>query len=266
MSWMTIGNKNLATFAVTDSNMSTNFKLTIEYDGSAYHGWQRQASEPTIQEEIEKALMTMTGRKVTLTGSGRTDAGVHAYGQVANFVCDTNLTCENFQKGLNSLLPEDIVITACREVPEQFNARYDVKSKIYQYRILNRDLPAAIDRQYAWHIPHQLDLNAMRLAYPHIIGTHDFKAFEGSGSPRAHTSRRVIHANLTDKNDGYLVFEIEGEGFLKFMVRNIVGTLVDVGRSKITPDGFTRILLSKDRNMAGKTAPAHGLFLMQVKY
>lgn len=266
MSWMTIGNKNWVTFAVTDSNRLKNFKLTIEYDGSAYHGWQRQASEPTIQEAIEKALMTMTGRQVTLTGSGRTDAGVHAYGQVANFLGDTKLTCENFQKGLNSLLPEDIVITACLEVPETFNARYDVKSKIYHYRILNRNLPAAIDRQYAWHIPHQLDVSAMHRAYPYIVGTHDFKAFEGSGSPRAHTTRRVIHANLVAQADGYLIFEIEGEGFLKFMVRNIVGTLVDVGRGKITPDDFTRILLSKDRNLAGKTAPAHGLFLMQVKY
>ncbi len=266
MSWTTTGNKNSAIFAVTDSSVIKNFKLTIEYDGSAYHGWQRQPDEPTLQEEIEKALMTMTGRKVTLTGSGRTDAGVHAFGQAANFLCDTNLTCENFQKGLNSLLPKDIVITECMEVPETFNARYDVKSKIYQYRILNRHLPAAIQRQYAWHIPHQLDLNAMHLAYPHIVGTHDFKAFEGAGSPRAHTTRRVIHADLSAENDGYLIFEIEGDGFLRFMVRNIVGTLVDVGLGKITPDDFIRILLSKDRNLAGKTAPAHGLFLVQVKY
>jgi len=266
MQSMMIGNENSPTFAVTDSNMLTNFKLTIEYDGSAYHGWQRQASEPTIQEQIETALTTMTGRKVALRGSGRTDAGVHAYGQVANFLCHTNLTSENFQRGLNSLLPEDIVITACKTVPENFNARFDAVSKIYQYKILNRKLPAAINRQYAWHVPYEMDRNAMQLACRHIIGTHDFKAFEGSGSPRAHTTRRVMRANLAQENDGYLVFEIEGEGFLRFMVRNIVGTLVDVGRGRITPHDFKQIMTSKDRSLAGITAPAHGLFLMQVKY
>jgi len=246
--------------------MPKNFKLTIEYDGSAYHGWQRQAVHPTIQGKIETALKTMTGTQVTLTGSGRTDAGVHAYGQVANFICDTKLTPEIFQKGLNSILPKDIVITACTSVPEEFNARYDAQSKTYHYRILNRRLAAAIGRQYAWHIPQKLDFDAMRRAYPHIIGTHDFKAFEGTGSPRAHTERCVIHADLVEKNDGHLVFEIEGNGFLRFMVRNIVGTLVDVGIGKITSDDFKRILQSKDRTLAGITAPAHGLFLMQVKY
>ncbi|MEE8432669.1 MAG: tRNA pseudouridine(38-40) synthase TruA [Candidatus Desulfatibia sp.] len=247
-------------------NAYKNFKLTIEYDGGAYHGWQRQATEPTIQEEIEKALMTMAGVKVVLTGSGRTDAGVHAYGQVANFLCETTLTHDVFQRGLNSLLPRDIIITACAEVPETFNARYDVKSKTYHYKILNRGLCAAIGRQYSWHIPQKLDLSAMRRACGHIIGTHDFKAFEGTGSPRTHTTRRVIHADLVKDNDGYLIFEIEGEGFLRFMVRNIVGTLVDVGLAKSTPEDFKRIMLSKDRNLAGITAPPCGLYLMQVNY
>lgn len=246
--------------------MMKNFKLTIEYDGSAYHGWQRQSTEPTIQGEIEKALMTMTGKNVTLTGSGRTDAGVHAHGQAANFICDTTLTPEVFQRGLNSLLPADIVVAACTTVPETFNARHDARSKTYHYRILNRRRPAAIGRQYAWHVYRPLDLEAMHLACRHIIGRHDFKAFEGAGSPRAHTTRRVIHADLVEKDEGNLIFEIEGNGFLKFMVRNIVGTLVDVGLAKITADDFKRILLSKDRKLAGVTAPAHGLFLMQVTY
>ena len=256
----------MRTYAVTDFNMLKNFKITIEYDGGAYHGWQRQVSEPTIQEEIEKALMTMTGAKVALKGSGRTDAGVHACAQVANFLCDTNFSHDVFQRGLNSLLPRDIVITACTKVPDSFNARYDAKSKTYHYKILNRRLPAAIGRQYSWHIPQKLDLSAMRRACGHIIGTHDFKAFEGAGSPRAHTTRRVIHADLVKDNDGYLIFEIEGEGFLRFMVRNIVGTLVDVGLAKSTPEDFKRIMLSKDRNLAGITAPSHGLYLMQVNY
>jgi len=246
--------------------MIKNFKITIEYDGSAYHGWQSQATGLTIQDEIEKALMTMTGKRVVLTGSGRTDAGVHAFGQAANFHCDTALDPEVIQRGLNGLMPEDIVITACKQVPDKFHARYDVKSKTYHYRILNRTLPASIFRQYAWHIRKKLDLDAMRSALSHIIGTHDFKAFEGSGSPRANTIRCVMHADLVELEDGYMVFEIEGDGFLRFMVRNIVGTLVDVGLGKITSDDFNRILASKDRKLAGATAPAHGLFLMRVKY
>jgi tRNA pseudouridine38-40 synthase len=246
--------------------MLKNFKITIEYDGTAYHGWQRQADDRTIQGEIEKALMTMTGNKVALTGAGRTDAGVHAFGQVANFHCRTALDPGVFLKGQNSLLPKDIVITRCTQVSVKFHARYDVKSKSYHYRILNRDLPAAIFRQYAWHIRKRLNLDAMLNSLCYIIGTHDFKAFEGTGSPRANTIRSVMHADLENMDDGYLFFKIEGHGFLRFMVRNIVGTLVDVGLGKITPNNFNKILLSKDRNLAGVTAPAHGLFLMQVNY
>jgi len=208
----------------------------------------------------------MTGNKVTVIGSGRTDAGVHAYGQVANFRCNTSLGAEVFQNGLNGLLPEDIVIKSCEPVPEKFHARYEVKSKTYHYRILNRRLPSAIFRQYAWHIRKKLHLNAMRSAFHYIVGRHDFKAFEGSGSPRASTVRSVIDADLVKTDDGYLVLKIEGDGFLKFMVRNIVGTLVDAGLGKITPADVKRILASKDRNLAGITAPAHGLFLMEVKY
>jgi len=243
-----------------------NFKITIEYDGSAYHGWQRQTMDRTIQGEIETALMTMAGNRVALTGSGRTDAGVHAYNQVANFQCETQLTPGVFQKGLNSLLPEDIVITSCEVVPEKFHAQYDAKSKTYHYRILNRPIPVAISRQYAWHIRKELDLDAMRSALRFIVGTHDFKAFEGSGSPRADTIRCIINADLFKTDDGYVVLKIEGDGFLRFMVRNIVGTLVDVGLGKITPDDFKQILVSRDRNLAGITAPAHGLFLMTVRY
>jgi tRNA pseudouridine38-40 synthase len=243
-----------------------NFKITIEYDGSAYHGWQRQAEDRTIQGEIEKALMTMTGDRITVTGSGRTDAGVHALNQTANFRCATSLTPEVFLKGLNSLLPEDIVLISCKVVPETFHARYDVKSKVYHYRILNRWLPVAISRQYAWHIRKKLDVSAMQEAIRWIIGSHDFKAFEGSGSPRASSVRGIINADIVKTDDDYLVLKIEGDGFLKFMVRNIVGTLVDVGLDKITSDDFKQILVSKDRNLAGITAPAHGLFLIEVKY
>lgn len=246
--------------------MMKNFKLIIEYDGSAYHGWQRQKTEPTVQSEIEKALITMTGKRVVLIGSGRTDAGVHASGQVANFRIETGLNPEIFQKGLNSLLPEDIVIRECTQVDTSFHARYDAVSKIYHYRILNRRIPSAICRQYAWFVPKTLDHSAMSCAIDHIIGTHDFKAFEGAGSPRSKTIRCVKKAVLKKNRDGHLIFEIEADGFLRFMVRNIVGTLVDAGLCKITPEDFGNILLSKDRGLAGATAPPHGLFLMEVKY
>jgi len=246
--------------------MKKNFKLIIEYDGSSYHGWQRQKNRKTIQGEIEKAIMTITGKKIALTGSGRTDAGVHAFGQVANFYCDTEISPEVFQRGLNGLMPKDIIIKECNTVDEKFHARYDAKTKTYRYRILNRTIPAAICRQYAWFIKKNLDLDAMQSAILHIIGTNDFKAFEGAGSPRSSTKRRVINAYLQQKEKKYLIFEIEADGFLRFMVRNIVGTLLDVGLCKITPDDFKKILLSKDRNLAGATAPPHGLFLMNVKY
>lgn len=246
--------------------MLKNFKIIIEYDGTSYHGWQKQKNQRTIQEEIEKALLTMTGKKTVLTASGRTDAGVHALGQVANFTCDTVLSPQAFQNGLNSLTKDDIVIISCDIVDENFHSRFDAKSKTYNYRILNRNLPAAINRQYAWFIRKPLDLDAMRHAARNIIGPHDFKAFEGTGSPRSHTTRRVFKAEISEQDNGLIVFEIEADGFLRFMVRNITGTLVDVGLGKITSDDFRKILISKDRSMASATAPPHGLFLMNVKY
>jgi tRNA pseudouridine38-40 synthase len=246
--------------------MIKNFKITIEYDGSGYHGWQRQKNVRTVQEEIEKAVLTVTGQQVSLTGSGRTDAGVHAYAQVANFKCETKLGPQDLLGGLNSLTEEDIVITSCEEVEASFHARYDVKSKTYVYKILNRPNPAAIFRQYAWYVRKKLNLEHMRTAIAHLIGSHDFKAFEGTGSPRSHTTRSVFQASLFEEQDGYLAFEIEADGFLHFMVRNIVGTIVDVGRGKISPDDFKRILRSKDRDQAGVTAPAHALFLKKVSY
>jgi tRNA pseudouridine38-40 synthase len=246
--------------------MLKNFKIIIEYDGTSYHGWQRQQNGHTIQEEIENALFIMTGEKTVLTASGRTDAGVHALGQVANFTFDTNLSAMDFQSGLNSLTRNDIVILSCDIVDENFHSRFSAKSKTYNYRILNRYLPAAINRQYAWHIRKTLDLVSMRRAAGHIIGSHDFKAFEGTGSPRSHTTRRVIKADIITQENGLIIFEIEADGFLRFMVRNIVGTLVDAGLGKMTSDDFKKILLSKDRSIAGATAPPNGLFLMGVKY
>ncbi len=243
-----------------------NFKIVIEYDGTHYHGWQRQKNDRTIQQEIENALTTMTGSRVTLNGSGRTDAGVHALGQVANFLCETDLSAAAFQKGLNSILPDDIVIRDCRRIDESFHARYDAKSKIYRYQILNGRVPPAIGRQYVWFIRRRLDTAAMRSANSHLVGTHDFKSFEGTGSPRPHTTRTIMTADWNEPKDGSLIFQIEADGFLRYMVRNIVGTLVDIGLGKITPAKFSDILASKNRRNASATAPAHGLFLLEVKY
>jgi tRNA pseudouridine38-40 synthase len=243
-----------------------NFKLTIEYDGTHYFGWQRQAVGPTVQAEIERALASMTGSPVTLLGAGRTDAGVHALGQVANFRCDTRLDPEPILKGLNSLLPPDIAIRECLLVPERFHARFDAKSKIYQYRILNRETRSAISRNYAWFIHTPLDVDAMRRAAGHLVGRHNFKAFESTGSPRAHTLRTVLTADWTEKTGPYLTFQVEADGFLRCMVRNIVGTLVAVGRGKLSPADVSAILDSRDRKRAGATAPGRGLFLVEVKY
>jgi len=246
--------------------MPKNFKLVLEYDGSAFHGWQRQKNERTVQGEIEKALQTMTGQKINLCGSGRTDAGVHALGQAASFRCDTRLSADVFLKGINSLVPRDLVVKSCEPVPERFHARFDAGSKTYRYRILNRATPSALFARYCWFISKKLDMDAMRGAVGFIVGEHDFKAFEGSGSPRSSTVRRVMRAELFERDLGMIEFEVEADGFLRFMVRNIVGTLVDVGLSKISPADFEAILFSRDRSRAGITAPPQGLFLVEVKY
>jgi len=242
------------------------FKLTIEYDGSAYHGWQCQKNIPTIQAAIETALATMTGQHARIRGSGRTDAGVHARGQVASFECCTRLDAEAFQHGLNSLLPPDIVICDCRLVDNRFHAQYDAQSKRYRYRIVNQPLPLAIGRQYVWWIRRPLDLDAMQQACACLAGRHDFKAFEGSGSPRRHSLRTIYEAELTRGRHNRIEFYIRGSGFLKFMVRNIVGTLVEIGLGKYPATECQSILNSRDRGRAGQTAPACGLCLLEVFY
>jgi len=246
--------------------MKQNYKLTIEYDGTNYHGWQRQTRDRTIQGAIESALKAMTKEDVVLTGSGRTDAGVHALGQVANFRCAVNLAPQAFQAGLNSLLDNDIVICACELADKSFHARYDAQAKTYRYIILNRPLHQAMGRQYAWHIRKPLNLEAMRHAGIYIMGSHDFKAFEGTGSPRSHTIRNVTRIEWLRKEADFLWFEIEADGFLRYMVRNLVGTFVDVGLGKKSVDDFLTILQSRDRSQASATAPPQGLCLLAVKY
>jgi tRNA pseudouridine38-40 synthase len=242
------------------------FKLVVEYDGSAFHGWQRQKKDRTVQETLETALGVMTREKITLIGSGRTDAGVHALAQTASFRTRTRLSTDAFLNGLNSLLPDDVVIRSCEAMPDGFHARFDVKSKHYRYHILNRGLPPAVCRQFVWHIRKPLDVDAMTRAAAYLTGSHDFKAFEGAGSPRAHTVRTVTTSRLTNTGGGNLIYDIQATGFLRFMVRNIVGTLVEVGLGKMAAETVPDILASRDRSRAGATAPPQGLFLMQVTY
>ena len=242
------------------------FRLIIEYDGSAFHGWQRQKKDRTVQETIEKALAVMTREKVTVIGSGRTDAGVHALGQVASFRIRSRLDAKIFVNGLNSLLPGDVVVRACNPMPDSFHARFDVTSKHYRYHILNRSMAPAIGRQFVWHIRKPLDTAAMSQAAKILIGTHDFKAFEGTGSPRDHTVRTVTDSTVKATGGGNLTYDIKANGFLRYMVRNIAGTLVEVGLGKRSVPDIQEILLSKDRSQAGATAPPHGLFLMDVAY
>ncbi len=243
-----------------------NFKIIIEYDGAAYHGWQIQADKPTIQETLEAALSMMTKERIHVIGSGRTDAGVHALGQVANFHTTAKISARSFQAGLNSLLPDDIVIRSCERVDDAFHARFNAIAKTYQYRIRNRLTPSAIGRQYEWFIRKKLDVAAMQDAARMIIGTHDFKSFESTGSPRESTVRTVSAADVYEGEKGRIFIDVTADGFLKYMVRNIVGTLVEVGLGKLSLENFNHIMKSKDRKTAGSTAPAHGLFLMSVMY
>ncbi|MDJ0784514.1 MAG: tRNA pseudouridine(38-40) synthase TruA [Desulfosarcinaceae bacterium] len=243
-----------------------NFKLMIEYDGGDFHGWQRQAGQRSVQESIEVALTRMTRQKITLIGSGRTDAGVHARGQVANFACRTRLTADAVQRGLNSMLGGAIVIRRCETAAEGFHSRYDATCKTYRYTIRNHPLPRAIGRHYHWHVRAPLDLAPMQTASRYLLGRHDFSAFEGAGSPRQHSVRTLVRAEWRRSREHYLEFFIAADGFLRFMVRNIVGTLVEVGRGKRPPEDIPTLLAMRDRSKAGPTAPPQGLCLLEVAY
>ncbi len=243
-----------------------NIKLLIEYDGTNYQGWQVQPKGPTIQGILEEKLGLLTGEPIQLFGSGRTDSGVHALGQVAHFKTESRMDIRTIQRALNSLVPPDIVIQSVEEVDEGFHARRRSKSKVYEYRILNRNLRSAFHRGYVWHIPQKLNLTEMKKATQSLVGEHDFSAFRSVGTPTRTAVRRVIRAEWKRGRDGFIRFEIEANGFLKQMVRAIIGTLVEVGRGRMNAADLRRILNSKNRKEAGPTAPAQGLFLREVKY
>lgn len=244
-----------------------NIMLVIEYDGTNYLGWQKQPQGPTIQDTLERTLERITGEKVAVIGSGRTDSGVHALGQVANFKTESRLTPLQFQRALNSLLPKDIVIVGAREVEPGFHAQFDAKSKVYVYRILNRPYPSALERFRVWFVPHPLDLEEMKEAFELFRGEHDFRAFALSDKHRkGSTVRRVINTSIYQRKGNVIEIEIEANGFLKGMVRLIVGALSNVGRKRISPKDVKDILESGERSRFVFSAPPWGLFLKEVKY
>ena len=243
-----------------------NIKLLIEYDGTFYNGWQVQPNGLTIQEVIQKKIEVMTQERVILIGSGRTDARAHALGQVANFTTSSRVPVEGFRNGLNSLLPSDIVIKDAREAEEEFHSQFWAKKKTYSYCILNRPVPSAIWRNYSWHLPGPLDVPAMQNAAQCLLGPHDFSSFQGALPDSKDSVREVFRAAWTVKEKDFLCFTIEADGFLKYMVRNIVGTLVEVGKGNISPERFKEILGLRDRTEAGMTAPPQGLFLLEVQF
>jgi tRNA pseudouridine38-40 synthase len=243
-----------------------NIRLLLEYDGTQYHGWQRQADAATIQQTLEEALIRLAGQKVVLIGSGRTDAGVHALGQVANFRIESTIPLKAFQDGLNSILPPDIAVLEAAEVPTEFHARKSARAKTYEYRILNRSRRSPLNRDYAWWIAHPLNLPAMSAAAEALPGEHNFAAFRASGSDNINPVRRVTSAIWREEPGGWLIFTITATGFLRGMVRSLVGTMVEAGRGKAPPTRLAEILASGARKDAGPTAPPQGLYLVKVFY
>lgn len=242
-----------------------NIKLIIEYDGKGFNGWQKQPDRLNIQGEIEKAIEEITGEKVDLTASGRTDAGVHSLGQTANFKTDSKIPTEKFAKAINSRLKKSIVIKSAEEVDEKFHSRYSVKSKTYRYIINNSENGTAIYRGLEYHVPMKLDYEKMNEAIKYFIGEHDFKAFKASGTSSKSSVRKILDGNVRKEGERVII-EVTGTGFLYNMVRIISGTLLDVGLGKIKPEDIPSIIESKDRTKAGKTLPAHGLYLLEVNY
>lgn len=242
-----------------------NIKLTIEYDGKSFNGWQKQPDKLNIQGEIENAISEITGEEVELTASGRTDAGVHALGQVANFKTNSEIPIEKFAIAINSRLKKSIVIKKAEDADLNFHARYNCKGKKYRYVIDNSKCGSAIYRGLRCHIPVKLDVEKMQKAAKYFEGEHDFKGFKATGGNNK-SSVRTIYKALVIPEEDTITIELEGNGFLYNMVRIISGTLVDVGLGKIEPESIPEIIESKKRENAGKTLPPQGLFLVEVYY
>lgn len=243
-----------------------NIKLVIEYDGKDFNGWQKQPNKLNIQGEIEKAIERITGEEVDLTASGRTDAGVHAIGQVANFKTNSNIPIEKIPIALNANLKKSIIIKSAEEVEERFHSRLNCKKKTYRYIINNSKYGTAIYRNLETHIPIKLDIQKMQEAVKYFEGEHDFKAFKASRTSSKSSVRTIYKAEVIDAGNERIYIELTGNGFLYNMVRIISGTLVEVGLGKLEPKEIEKILELKNRENAGKTLPPQGLYLVKVEY
>lgn len=233
----------------------------MEYDGTAYAGWQSQTNARAIQDVVREAIARMTEEKVNLIGASRTDTGVHALGQVASFQTARDISCEGFLKGLNSLLPDDIRVKHCEEVPLSFHPIRDAKRKTYRYLFDTGETPSALQRNRAWWVGPGLDWRGMEEAAQYLVGERDFKSFRGAHGEVKSTTRQLEKIVFAKDQITFI-----GNGFLKHMVRNIVGTLIEVGRGRLQPDDIRKILAAKDRTQAGPTAPPQGLYLVGVEY
>ncbi|HXG88334.1 MAG TPA: tRNA pseudouridine(38-40) synthase TruA [Vicinamibacterales bacterium] len=245
--------------------MSRTFKLTLAYDGTDFAGWQLQATDRTVQAVVEDALAPFEGRRVVVTAAGRTDAGVHAHGQVVSFALDAALSVEQLQTALNATLPRDVRVMAAEQAAPAFNARFDAKHKTYRYLIFCNDVVPPLERRQVWHVPTPLVAGAMQDAARMLIGTYDFAAFQAAGGDVVTSVREVLDSRLTVHGDTW-VYEITGSGFLRHMVRNIIGTLVDIGRGRWPAEEMRAILESRHRSRAAATAPPQGLTLWRVGY
>ncbi len=242
-----------------------NIALVLEYDGTNYHGWQCQPNVVTLEEVLREALARILSHDIKIYAGGRTDAGVHASGQVVNFHTGKDIPFEGLKNGLNSILPEDIRVRAALEVDRSFHARYSARSKVYSYTIANTPIHSPFHFRYSWHIPYTIDSGIMDEAIQDIKGEHDFAAFKKKDEIYKSTVRNILLAGVKRRGE-FIYVVIEATGFLRYMVRNIVGTLVLVGAGKLKRDDLLAILASKDRVHAGPTAPAKGLFLRRIRY
>jgi tRNA pseudouridine38-40 synthase len=246
------------------------FKIVVSYDGTDFSGFQRQANARSVQAELEAALAAIEGKPVTVAGAGRTDARVHALGQVASFALASAIVESDLLRALNATLPEDVRVLAAEVAAPDFHARFSARSKMYRYRISNTRVMSPFQRRFAWHISRTLDLAAMNEAARELLGEHDFASFQATGGNIKTSTRTMTRSIWTEEplsGDGrVLTYEIAGTGFLKYMVRTVVGTLVEVGDGRRTPASLRDLLVSRDRATAGPTAPPTGLYLVRVDY
>ena len=243
-----------------------NVKIVLCYEGTEFAGWQVQPGLRTIQGEIESALAALEGKAVKVHGSGRTDAGVHAFGQVASFEIENELPLENLERALNHRLPPAIRVLSAEQAPPGFHARHSATAKTYEYRIWRERICPPFERRYVWHLPYPLDERAMIEAAPRFEGERDFRSLATNDGQDKDSTVRTIHRSRLERDGPRLVYRVRGSGFLYNMVRNIVGTLVEVGRGNLRPVDIEPILEARDRRRAGPTAPAAGLFLVNVEY